>query len=1059
MKISESLLENTVLSWFENLGYQILHGIGSPHPQPLSQRERGTDNKRVSLGEGGDIAERDSCSEVVLEERLREAVYRLNSNVSVQALEDAIRKVLHPDSPDLILNNRAFHRMLVDGVEVEVLKDGEVRGERVVLVDFENPENNDWLVVNQFTVQEGQNIRRPDVVVFLNGLPIAVIELKNPADEEATIWTAFNQLQTYKQEIPSLFVYNELLIISDGLSARLGSLTAGREWFLPWRTIDGQELAPKTQLQLEVLIKGVFRKDFLLDLIRHFIVFEENRKGLVKKVAAYHQFHAARKAAQKTLEAASPRGDRRGGVIWHTQGSGKSLTMLFFAGKLIRHPALKNPTIVVITDRNDLDDQLFSQFSRGHELLRQRPLKAESREHLKELLRRASGGVIFTTIQKFSPHPRPLSQRERGEAGSKSLSLRERGEKVGFPLLSDRENIIVIADEAHRSHYGFIDGFARHLRDALPNATFVGFTGTPVEFGDRNTRAVFGDYIDIYDVLQAVEDGATVPIYYESRLAKLELPEELKPKIDEEFEKVTEEEELEQKEKLKTKWAQLETIVGAKRRLEVIARDLVEHFESRLSAMVGKAMVVCMSRRICVDLYNEIIKLRPEWHSEDDEKGVIKVVMTGSAKDPSDWQPHIRNKARRERLAERFKDPNDPLKIVIVRDMWLTGFDVPCLHTMYIDKPMQGHNLMQAIARVNRVFRDKPGGLVVDYIGIADSLKRALATYTAGGGRGEPAVDQDEAVAIMLEKYEICRDIFHGFDYRRALLAKPEERLKILREAADFVADPKRKDAFIKSVTELSKAFALAVPREEALKIRDEVAFFQSVKAALVKITRSGRTISDKEFAIRQIVSSALVPKGVIDLFEAAGLKKPDISILSDEFLAEVRNLPQKNLAVELLRKLINDEIKVRRRKNLVQARKFSELLEKTIRRYHNRAISTIEVIEELIKLAKEMREAYRRGEKLGLSEEELAFYDALETNDSAVKVLGDETLRKLARELVKTVRQNVTIDWTVRESARAKLRVMVKRLLRKYGYPPDKQEEATHTVLKQAELFGWEVS
>ncbi len=1013
MKISESLLEQTALAWFESLGYQILHG--------------------PDIAPGEPQAERASYSEVVLKERLREAACRLNPDASAQALEDAIRKVLHPDSPDLILNNRAFHRMLVDGVEVEVLKDGEVRGERIVLVDFENPENNDWLVVNQFTVQEGQNIRRPDVVVFLNGLPIAIMELKNPADEEATIWTAFNQLQTYKQEIPSLFVYNELLVISDGLSARLGSLTAGKEWFLPWRTIDGQELASNTQLQLEVLIKGVFHKEFLLDLIRHFIVFEENRKGLVKKVAAYHQFHAARKAVQKTVEAASPRGDRRGGVIWHTQGSGKSLTMLFFAGKLIRHPALKNPTIVVITDRNDLDDQLFSQFSRGYELLRQRPVQAESREHLKELLRRASGGVIFTTIQKFFPE--------------------EKGER--FPLLSKRENIIVIADEAHRSHYGFIEGFARHLRDALPKATFVGFTGTPVEFGDRNTRAVFGDYIDIYDVLQAVEDGATVPIYYESRLAKLELPEDLKPKIDEEFEEVTEEEELEQKEKLKTKWAQLETIVGAKRRLEVIARDLVEHFEKRLSVMDGKAMVVCMSRRICVDLYNEIIKLKPHWHSDDDEKGVIKVVMTGSAKDPTEWQPHIRNKARRERLAERFKDPNDPLKIVIVRDMWLTGFDVPCLHTMYIDKPMQGHNLMQAIARVNRVFRDKPGGLVVDYIGIANSLKQALATYTRGGGRGEPALDQDEAVAVMLEKYEICKDIFHGFDYRRALSASPEERLKILREAADFVAAPSRKEAFIKAVTELSKAFALAVPREEALKIRDEVAFFQSVKAALVKITRSARPTDDKEFAIRQIISSAIVPKGVIDLFEASGLQKPDISILSDEFLAEVRNLPQKNLAVELLHKLINDEINVYRKRNLVQARRFSDLLERALKRYHNRAISTTEVIEELIRLAGEIREARNRGEKLGLSDEEVAFYDALAANGSAVEVLGDKTLKMIAREISEAVRRNITIDWTIRESVRARLRALVKRILRKYGYPPDGQEGATKAVLMQAELFG----
>ncbi len=1018
-RFAESEVEKATLSWFENLGYAILYG-----PQ---------------IAPGEPFAERASYEEATLPQRLQESLTQLNPEIPAEAFEDALRKVTVPDSPSLIANNRAFHSMLVDGVEVEYKReDGSIAGDRVRLVDFETPDNNDWVVVNQFTVVEGQINRRPDIVLFINGLPLAVIELKNPADEEATIWTAFNQLQTYKQQIPSLFTYNELLVISDGLETRFGSLTANREWFLPWRTIEGEELAPNTILQLEVLVKGVFERARFLQLLRYFIVFEEEKdETLSKKIAGYHQFHAVQKAVGSTAEASRPDGDRRSGVVWHTQGSGKSLTMAFYAGGIILNPAMENPTLVVITDRNDLDDQLFGTFARCHELLRQKPVQATGRTNLRELLKVASGGVVFTTIQKFFPE-------EKGDT---------------FPKLSDRRNIVVIADEAHRSQYDFIDGFARHMRDALPNASFIGFTGTPIELTDRNTRAVFGDYISIYDIQQAVQDGSTVPIYYESRLAKLELDEKEKPFIDEEFSEVTEGEEEKEKERLKTKWAALEAIVGTEKRVNLIAKGFVEHFETRLEAIDGKAMVVCMSRRICVDLYNATIELRQAWHDEDDTKGVMKIVMTGSATDPLDWQQHIRSKTRREALANRFKDPNDPFKIVVVRDMWLTGFDAPCLHTMYVDKPMRGHGLMQTIARVNRVFKDKPGGLVVDYLGLADQLKLALANYTESGGKGKTAIDQAEAVAVMLEKYEICCGLFHGFDWSPWISGNPEERLRVLPAAQEHIlAQEDGKARLLKAVTDLSKAFALAVPHEKAIEIRDDVAFFQAVRSTLAK---SGAKIpkpeEEMEHAIRQLISKAVSSDEVVDIYDAAGLKKPDISILSEEFLAEVREMPQRNLAVELLKKLLNEEIKARSKRNLVQARSFAEMLERTIRAYQNRAIATAQIIEELITLAKEMREAERRGEDLGLSEEEIAFYDALETNDSAVKVLGDETLKTLARELVKTVRKNVTIDWTVKESIRAKLRVMVKRILRKYGYPPDRQEKATQTVLQQAELLGME--
>jgi len=838
---------------------------------------------------------------------------------------------------------------------------------------------------------------------------------------------------------------------------------------MPWRTITGEAIAPPELPQLEVLVRGVFEPKRFLQLVRDFIVFEDEGGGkLAKKMAGYHQFHAVNVAVEETLRAAALQGravaeeigryeagrkaggepgDRRIGVIWHTQGAGKSLTMVFYAGRIIRHPAMENPTIVVLTDRNDLDGQLFGVFSRCRELLGQDPVQAESRAHLRELLEgRQSGGVIFTTIQKFLP-----------DVGTGLVPAQDGATTRVAPTLSDRRNIVVIADEAHRSQYDFIDGFARHMRDALPNACFIGFTGTPLELDDRNTRAVFGDYISIYDIQRAVEDGATVPIYYESRLAKLDLPEEEKPRVDEEFEEVTEGEEVERKERLKTKWARLEAVVGAEKRLRLIAQDIVNHFEQRLEALDGKAMVVCMSRRICVELYKEIVRLRPEWHQEDDDKGVIKVVMTGSASDPPEWQPHIRNKERREFLANRFRNPKDPFKVVIVRDMWLTGFDCPSLHTMYVHKPMRAHGLMQAIARVNRVFRDKPGGLVVDYLGLAHELKQALATYTESGGTGQTAIDQAEAVAVMKEKYEVCCDLFHGFEWSRWKIGKPEERLALLPAAQEHIlAQENGRERLLKAVFELSKAFALAVPHEEALAIRDDVAFFQAVRAALAKrAPAEERPEEELDHAIRQIISRAIAPEGVVDLFAAAGLKKPDISILSDEFLAEVRGMPQKNLAVEVLRKLLEGEIRVRRRKNVVQARSFAEMLEQAIRRYQNRAVEAVQVIEELIALAKEMREADRRGELLGLSEEELAFYDALETNDSAVQVLGEPTLKQIARELVETVRRNVTIDWAERENVRAHLRRLVKRVLRKYGYPPDKQEKATQTVLEQAEVLS----
>jgi type I restriction enzyme R subunit len=1041
-KFTESDVEGIALEWLIGVGWSVANG--------------------AHIAPGEPAAERDNYGQVILAGRLRDALTRLNSTLPAAAIEDAFRKVTRPEGVEFLPRNRALHRLLVDGVTVEYRdKDGTVRGAQVRVIDFEDAKNNGWLAVNQFTVSENKHTRRPDVVLFVNGLPLGVIELKNAVAENATIWSAWQQLQTYQSEIPSLMATNAALVVSDGVEARVGALGAGREWFKPWRTISGQTLADSQLPELQVLIEGLLAPRRFLDLVRDFIVFEDDGSGrLVKKMAGYHQFHAVQTAVAETLRAAQlgradrvaeqpgryetglksggQPGDRRVGVVWHTQGSGKSLTMAFYAGRIVREPAMGNPTLVVLTDRNDLDGQLFATFSHCKDLLRQPPVQAESRAHLRELLAVEAGGVVFTTLQKFF--------------------LDEKGDR--HPKLSDRRNIVVVADEAHRSQYDFIDGYARHMRDALPNASFIGFTGTPVELRDSNTRAVFGDYISIYDIQRAVEDKATVPIYYESRLAKIALDERERPHIDPGFEEATEGEEVDRKEKLKTKWAQLEAVVGAERRLSLIARDIVEHFEKRLEALDGKAMIVCMSRRIAVDLYREIAKLRPAWHSDSDEAGAMKIVMTGSASDPPDWQSHIRNKPRREALANRFREPKDPFKLVIVRDMWLTGFDAPSLSTLYIDKPMRGHGLMQAIARVNRVFKDKPGGLVVDYLGLAQELKEALATYTESGGTGHTALDQNEAVAVMLEKYEVCENLLHGFDRSKWFTGMPAERLGLLPVAQEHIlAQKDGKDRYLRAVRELSQAFALAVPHESAMRIRDDVAFFQAVQAVLAKrAAGDARPAEDLDHAVRQIISRAVTPEGVVDIFAAAGLAKPDISILSEEFLAEVREMPQRNLAVELLQKLLKGELRNRTRKNVVQARSFADLLEQTIRRYQNRAIEAAQVIEELIDLARDMRKANARGEALGLTEDEIAFYDALESNDSAVKVLGEPTLRAIAQELVKTVRANVSIDWTVRENVRAQLRVFVKRILRKYGYPPDKQERATQLVLEQAAVLaeGW---
>ena len=1033
--LSEAAVELALLEQLRGLGYSI--------------------EQEENIGPDGHRPERDSHDVVVLKKRLEDAVALLNPGMPLDARQDAIRKVMQSELPSMLEENRRIHKLMTEGVDVEYYADdGTLTAGKVSLINFERPEQNDWLVVSQFVVIAGQYNRRPDVVVFVNGLPLGVIELKAPGSGNATLVGAFNQLQTYKKQIPALFNTNALLVTSDGITARVGSLSADLERFMPWRTTDGKDVAPKGAPELSTLIEGVFEQRRLLDMLCHFTVFGETGSGLAKIIAGYHQFHAVQHAVNSTVTASAPGGNQRVGVIWHTQGSGKSLLMAFYAGQLVKHPAMANPTLVVLTDRNDLDDQLFTTFSMCRDLIRQTPVQADSREDLQKLLARASGGVIFTTLQKF------------GETSQ---------------ALTDRRNVVVIADEAHRSQYGFrakVDaktgeisyGFAKYLRDALPNASFIGFTGTPIEADDVNTPAVFGNYIDVYDISRAVEDGATVPIYYESRLARIELDEDEKPKIDAEVNELTEDDPEVEQERFKRKWSTVEALVGSDKRLALVAQDMVTHFEDRVAALDGKAMVVCMSRRICVKLYDEIVKLRPDWHSADDNAGAVKIVMTGAASDPEVWQQHIGNKARRDLLAKRARDAKDPLKLVIVRDMWLTGFDAPCMHTMYVDKPMQGHGLMQAIARVNRVFRDKPAGLIVDYIGIAQNLKSALQQYSKND-QANTGIDESQAIAVLMEKYEVVRDMYHGFNYASAMGGTPQERLSMMAGAIEWILDLQqklaakektkegKKDAhrrYQDAVLALSKAFSLASASDEAREIREEVGFFQAIRAALVKSsTGSGVTQRERELAIQQIVSRAVVSTELVDILAAAGIKSPDISILSDEFLAEVQQMERKNLALEALRKLINDGIRSRSKSNVVQTKAFSERLEDAVARYHANAITTAEVLQELIDLAKDIRAARQRGEEQGLSEDEIAFYDALAENESAIQMMGDDKLKLIAHELLVSLRENVSVDWAHRDSARARMRVLVKRILRKYGYPPNLQDAAVQTVLQQAEALS----
>jgi type I restriction enzyme R subunit len=1029
--MTEDQLEQETLAWLQDVGYTHRYG--------------------PEIAFDGSSPERADYRQVVLPFRLREAVNRLNPGIPVAAREDAIKQVTDLGIPSLLSANRAFHKMLVGGVPVQYQKDGETRGDFVRLIDWAHTEKNEWWAVNQFTIKGPHKTRRPDIILFVNGLPLVLLELKNPADENANIWKAFDQIETYKEQIPDVFQYNEVLVISDGTDALMGSLSANAERFMAWRTIDGVNIDPLGQFQeLQTLVRGVLAPQYLLDYLRYFVLFEDDGQ-LVKKIAGYHQFHAVRAAIEEVVAASRPGASRKGGVVWHTQGSGKSITMTCFAARVMQEAAMENPTIVVITDRNDLDGQLFGVFSLAQDLLREQPTQALTRPDLRAKLgNRPSGGIIFATIQKFMP----------GE------------DEDTFPVLSERSNIVVIADEAHRTQYGFKAtlkgkpgeekyqaGYAQHLRDALPNATFVGFTGTPVSSTDHDTRAVFGEYIHVYDMQQAKEDGATVAIYYESRLAKLRLKDEDLPSIDDEVDELAEDEEESQQAKLKSRWAALEKIVGAEPRVASVAADLVAHFEERSTAQSGKAMVVAMSRDICVHLYNEITKLRPDWHDPDPEKGAIKIVMTGSASDKALLRPHIYDGKVKKRLEKRFKDPTDPLRLVIVRDMWLTGFDAPCVHTLYVDKPMKGHNLMQAIARVNRVFKGKQGGLVVDYIGIGNELKAAMKEYTASKGRGTPTVDAHEAYSVLMEKLDVLQSMLHGCDYSDFLtgghqtLARAANHILGLREEGG--KDGKRR--FADTTLALTQAFSLCCTLDEAKAVREEVAFMQAVKVILTKrdITAKKRTDEQRDEAIRQIISNAVVSDQVVDIFDAVGLDKPNIGLLDDEFLAQVKNLPEKNLAVELLERLLEGEIKSRFGSNVVQEKKFSDLLGNVIKRYQNRSIETAQVMEELVEMAKKFREAASRGEMLGLTEDEVRFYDALATNESALRELTDETLKKIAHELTENLRQNLSVDWSERESVRAKLRLMVKRILRKYKYPPDLQEEAVDLVLRQAQVLG----
>jgi type I restriction enzyme R subunit len=1026
--MTEDQLEQEALGWLSDVGYTLLSG--------------------PEIAVDGLTPERANYMQTYLPNRLKDAVNRLNPSIPAIAREDAIKQVQDLGIPALLSANRHFHKLLVIGVPVQYQLDGETRGDFVRLVDWETPANNEWLAVNQFSIKGPRHTRRPDIILFVNGLPLVLIELKNPADENADVWKAYDQIQTYKEQIPDVFQYNEVLVISDGTEALLGSLSADSERFMAWRTIDGNALDPLGQFQeLQTLVRGLLAPEYFLDYLRYFVLFEDDGK-LVKKIAGYHQFHAVRSAINQVVIASRPNGSHKGGVVWHTQGSGKSITMTCFAARVMQDAAMENPTILVITDRNDLDGQLFGVFSLSQDLLREQPVQATTRQDLRAKLgNRPSGGIVFATIQKFM----------LGE------------DEDTFPVLSDRSNIVVIADEAHRTQYGFDAklkgkageeryqaGYAQHLRDALPNATFVAFTGTPVSSEDRDTRAVFGDYIHIYDMQQAKEDGATVAIYYESRLAKLRLKEEDLPKIDAEVDELAEDEEDSAQAKLKSRWAALEKIVGAAPRIASVAADIVEHFAERNAAMPGKAMIVGMSRDICVHLYNEIKKLKPEWHSDDPEKGQIKIVMTGSASDKALLRPHIYDSKTKKRLEKRFKDPSDELQIVIVRDMWLTGFDAPCVHTLYVDKPMKGHNLMQAIARVNRVFKDKQGGLVVDYIGIGNELKAAMKEYTGSKGRGKTTVDAHEAYSVLAEKLDVLRGMLHGFDYSEFMTGGH----KTLAGAANHILGIKEgKKRFADTAVAMSKAFSLCCTLDEAKSVREEVAFMQGVKVLLTKreLTAQRKSDEQKDFAIRQIISSAVVSDSVVDIFDAVGLDKPNIGLLDDEFLAQVKNLPERNLAVELLERLLHGEIKSRFKTNVTQEKKFSDMLTNVILRYQNRAIETAQVMEELIEMAKKFREAAGRGDQLGLTDDEVKFYDALANNESAVREMNDETLKKIAHELTENLRQNIKVDWNERESVRASLRLMVRRILRKYKYPPDEQDGAVELVLQQVQALGEE--
>ena len=1071
-KINESVIENFAINLFEKLGYEYIYAPDIAHD--------------------GESPERKGYEEVLLTERLKGAIRRINPTVPLDAHEEAFIEMQRIHSPELLTNNESFHRMLTEGIKVSYQKDGQQRGDLVWMIDFETPENNEFVVANQFTVIEDGNNKRPDVILFVNGIPLVVLELKNAADEKATIKSAYNQLQTYKAIIPSLFTYNGFMIISDGLEAKAGTLSSGISRFMAWKSADGKEEASNLVSQLETLINGMLNKETLLDLIRHFVVFEKSKKedvqtgvttiSTVKKLAAYHQYYAVNRAIESTLRATGhtleketptsmvmespesygvagvktqPKGDRKGGVVWHTQGSGKSLSMVFFTGKIVL--ALDNPTVLVITDRNDLDDQLFDTFASSTQLLRQEPKQVENREDLKEKLKVASGGVIFATIQKFQPN-----------------------EGNVYETLSERENVVVIADEAHRTQYGFkaktiddkddqgnvigkkiVYGFAKYMRDALPNATYLGFTGTPIENTDTNTPAVFGNYIDVYDIAQAVEDGATVRIYYESRLAKVNLSEEGK-KLVEDLDDELDTEDLTDTQKAKAKWTQLEALIGSENRIKNIANDIINHFEQRQEVFEGKGMIVSMSRRIAADLYDEIIKIRPDWHSDDPAKGVIKVVMTSASSDGPKIAKHHTTKQQRRALADRMKDTEDELKLVIVRDMWLTGFDAPSMHTLYIDKPMKGHNLMQAIARVNRVYKDKPGGLVVDYLGIASDLKKALSFYSDAGGKGDPTIAQDQAVVLMLEKMEVVSNLLHGYPYEDYFQADTSKKLSMILGAEEHILgleDGKKR--YINEVTALSKAFAIAVPHEQAMDIKDEVSFFQAVKARLAKFdsTGSGRTDEEIETTIRQVIDQALVSEQVVDVFDAAGIKKPDISILSEDFLLELKGMEHKNVALEVLKKLLNDEIKVRSKKNLVKSKSLMEMLENSIKKYHNKILTAAEVMDELIKLSKEIVNMDSEAKALGLTDFEYAFYTAVSNNDSAKELIQKDKLRELAVILTERVKANASIDWTIKESVRAKLKVIIKRTLRQFGYPPDMQKLATDTVLKQAEMIARELT